>query len=134
MPMETMYEALLKANMLKEKQEKEKNENREGQYYLYHRRFVGHLIQDCQEFLDLVQKMMNEGKIEFYKEVEEQVVNVLQKETPKPIIIYYRKGGQQAPTKAPICPTPRVVIKVLAPFRYTSDKAVPWNYTNQVIS
>ena len=67
MPMETMYEALLKANMLKEKQEKEKNENREGQYCLYHRRFVGHLIQDCQEFLDLVQKMMNEGKIEFYK-------------------------------------------------------------------
>ena len=34
----------------------------------------------------------------------------------------------------PIYPTPRVVIKVLAPFRYTSDKAVPWNYTNQEVS
>ena len=78
--------------------------------------------------------MMNEGKIEFCKEVEGQVVNVLQKETLKPIIIYYRRRGQQAPIKAPICPTPRVVIKVPASFRYTNDKAVPWNYTNQVIS
>ena len=35
--------------------------------------------------------------------------------------------------KAPICPIPRVVIKVLALFQYTSDKAVPWNYTSQVV-
>ena len=78
--------------------------------------------------------MVNERKIEFCKEIEGQVMNVLQKETPKSIIIYYHGGGQQAPTKTPICPTPRVVIKVPTPFRYTSDKAVPWNYTNQVIS
>ena len=26
------------------------------------------------------------------------------------------------------------MIKVHAPFRYTSDKALSWNYTNQVIS
>ena len=61
-------------------------------------------------------------------------MNVLQKETPKLIIIYYRGGGQQAPTKAPIHPIPKVMIKVSAPFRYISDKTVPWNYTNQVIS
>ena len=95
---------------------------------------MGHLIQDCQEFLDLVQKMMNEGKIEFCKEIEGQVVNVLQGEIPKPVIIYYRGKGQQALAKAPICPTPKFVIKVPAPFRYSNDKAVPWNYTNQVTS
>ena len=85
---------------------------------------MGHSIQDCQEFLRLVQEMMNEGKIEFCKEVEGQAVNVLQKETPKSVIIYYRGGGQQASTKEPIHPIPKVVIKVPAPFRYTSDKTV----------
>ena len=77
---------------------------------------------------------MNEGVMEFCKEIKEQVVNVLQGETPKPVIIYYRGGGQQAPAKAPIHPIPKVVIKVPASFRYSSDKAVHWNYTNQVTS
>ena len=77
---------------------------------------------------------MDEGRIEFYKEVKGQAVNVLQGEAPKPVIIHYRDGGQQAPTKTPIHPVPRVVIKVPTPFRYTSDKAVPWNYTSQVVS
>ena len=54
---------------------------------------------------------MDEGRIEFCKEVKGQAVNVLQGETSKPVIIHYRGGGQQAPTKAPICPIPKVVIK-----------------------
>ena len=78
--------------------------------------------------------MMNERKIEFCKKVEGQAVNVLQKETQKLVIIYYRGGSQQASLKTPIHLIPKVVIKVPAPLRYTSDKAVLWNYTNQVIS
>ena len=90
-----MYEALIKADMLGEEQEKkEENKDGEGQYCQYHKRFVGHSIQDCQEFFGLVQEMMNEGKIEFCKEVEGQAVNVLQKETPKSIIICYWGRGQ----------------------------------------
>ena len=117
MPMETVYETLLKVDILGEEQEKkEKNKDGEGQYCQYHKRFVGHPIQDCQEFLGLVQEMMNDGKIEFCKKIERQAVNALQKETPKPIIIYYRDGGQQAPTKAPIHPIPKVLIKVPALF------------------
>ena len=95
---------------------------------------MGHSIQDCQDFLGLVQELMDEGRIEFCKEVKGQAVNVLQGETPKPVIIHYRGGGQQAPTKAPICPILRVVIKVPTPFRYTNDKAVLWNYTSQAVS
>ena len=72
MPMKIVYEILLKADMLGEEQEKkEENEDGEGQYCQYHKRFVGHSIQDYREFLGLVQEMMNEGKIEFCKEVEE---------------------------------------------------------------
>ena len=78
MPVGAVYEALLEANMLEEEQEKkEKKENGEGQYCQYYKKTVGHSIQDCQKFLGLVQEMMNEGKIEFSKKVEGQVVNVL---------------------------------------------------------
>ena len=126
MPMGTVYEVLLKTGMLEEEQEKEEEkEDRERQHYLYHKRLVGHPIQDCQEFLGLVQEMMNEGKIEFCKKIERQAVNALQKETPKPIIIYYRGGGQQASAKAPIHPIPKVVIKIPSLFHYASDKAIP---------
>ena len=113
---------------------RKKNKDGERQYCQYHQKPVGHSIQDCQYFLDLVQELMDEGRIEFYKEVKGQAMNVLQGETLKPIIIYYRDGGQQASMKALVHPIPRVVIKVLTFFRYTSDKAVLWNYTNQVVS
>ena len=103
--------------MLGEEQERKKeNKDREKQYCLYHKRSVGHSIQDCQEFLGLVQEMMNEGKIEFCKKVEGQAMNVLQKETPKLVIIYYRGGDQQTLAKAPVYPIPKVVIKVPTPF------------------
>ena len=59
MPMEIVYEALLKAGMLDEKQKKKKEKkDREGQHCLYHKRFMGHSIQDCQYFFELVQEMM----------------------------------------------------------------------------
>ena len=135
MSMEAVYKALLKASMLDEEQEKKKeNEDEEMQYYQYHKRPVGHSIQDCQDFLGLVQELMDKGRIEFCKEIKGQAVSVLHGETLKPVIIYYREGGHQAPVKAIVCPTPRVVIKVPTPFRYTNDKEVPWNYTNQVVS
>ena len=36
--------------------------------------------------------------------------------------------------EAPRLPTSRLVVKVPAPFRYTSDKAVPWNYSSQTVT
>ena len=60
MSVETVYEALLKARMLEEEQEKkEEKEDQEGEHCLYHKGFVGHSILDCQDFLELVQEMMN---------------------------------------------------------------------------
>ena len=78
--------------------------------------------------------MMNEGELEFCGKIEEQNVSVLLKEeTPKPFVIYYRGGGQQATKDAPHVPTLRLVVKVPAPFRYTNDKTVPWNYSSQAV-
>ena len=71
MPMGTVYEALFKAELLdKEQEKKEENENGEGQYCQYHQKSVGHSIQDCQDFLGLVQESMDEERIEFCKEVK----------------------------------------------------------------
>ena len=78
MLMGTVYEALLKPGILEKEQEKEDGEK---QYCQYHKRTVGHSIQDYQDFLDLVQGLMDEGRIEFCKEMKRQAVNVLQGET-----------------------------------------------------
>ena len=78
---------------------------------------MDHSIQECPDFLELIQEMMNEGELEFCGKVEEQNVSVLLKEeAPKPLIIYYRGGDQQATKEAPHVPSPRLVMKVLAPF------------------
>ena len=58
---------------------------------------------------------------------------LLKKEAPKPLIIYYQGGGQEATKDAPHVPTPKLVVKVPAPFHYTNDKAVPWNYSSQAV-
>ena len=94
---------------------------------------MDHSIQECPKFLELVQEMINDGEMEFYGKMEEQNVSVLLEEVPKPITIFYRGGGQQTTKEAPYFPTPRLVVKVSAPFRYTSDQAVPWNYTSQIV-
>ena len=88
-----VYEVLFKVEMLDEKQKKKESEDGKRQYCQYHKRLVGHSIQDCQDFLDLVQELMDEGRVEFCKEVKGQIVNVLQGETPKPVIIHYQGGG-----------------------------------------
>ena len=90
MSMEMVYEVLLKAGMLeKEQKKKEEKKDQEGEHCLYYKGFVGYSIQDCQDFLELVQEMMNKGVMEFCKEIKGQAVNVLQGKTPNPIIIYY---------------------------------------------
>ena len=61
MLMGIVYETLLKAEMLNGEQEKkEEIEDRRGQHCQYHERTVGHFIQDCQDFLKLVQEMIDE--------------------------------------------------------------------------
>ena len=77
MLMGTVYEALFKAGMLDEKQKKKESEHGKRQYCQYHKRPVGHYIQDYQNFLGLVQELMDEGRIEFCKEMKGQAVNVL---------------------------------------------------------
>ena len=74
------------------------------------------------------------GEIEFCEKMQEQNMSVLLKEIPKPLIVFYQGGGHQATKEMPYVPTPKLVVKILAPFRYASDKAEPWNYTSQTVT
>ena len=111
---------------MKGRQEKKEEEtSQEKAYCHYHNEMMGHSIQECTEFLKMIQEMMDEGGIEFCGKTKEQNVSVLLEEVRKPLTVFYRGGGQQAAKKTPKAPTPKLVIKVPTPFRYTSDKAVP---------
>ena len=95
---------------------------------------MSHAIQECPDFLELIQEMMNERELGFYGKMEEQNMSVLlKKEAPKPLIIYYQRGGQQTTKETPRVLTPRLVVKVPVLFCYTSDKTVPWNYSSQAV-
>ena len=78
--------------------------------------------------------MMDEGRIEFCGKMEERAINILHDEVPKPVTIFYRERGQQVIGGLPYFSTPKLVVKVPTPFSYKSDKSVPWNYTNQIIT
>ena len=88
MPMRLVHEALVKAGRLKGRQEKEEEEmSQEKAYCQYHDKVMGHSIQECPEFLKMIQEMMNEGEIEFCEKIKEQNVSVLLEEVRKPLTV-----------------------------------------------
>ena len=106
MPMVLVYKALVKAGRLKSGQEKKEKEMNRGECFCqYHKKTMDHSIQECPEFLKIVQVMMNEREKEFCGKIEEQNVSVLLEEVPKPVTIFYRGGGQEAMKEAPHFPT-----------------------------
>ena len=53
---------------------------------------MDHSIQECPEFLELIQEMINEREMEFCGKMEEQNVSILLEELQKPVTIFYREG------------------------------------------
>ncbi|KAL4302206.1 hypothetical protein GQ457_10G004520 [Hibiscus cannabinus] len=101
-------------------------------YCLYHNEH-GHDIQECVDFKELIQSMMDNKQMEFYEETtpEEMDVYASEEETPKKdvernfpvVIISGPKKGERVESSRP-----RVVIQRPVPFPYKDDKAVPWRY------
>ena len=72
MPMDLVYEALVKAGRLKGGQGKEKKEkDQKKRFCQYPGRTVDHSIQECLEFLELIQEMIKKGEMEFYGKMKE---------------------------------------------------------------
>ena len=74
-PMIEVFKALVGAKIIpKRKEEEEVKEI--GCYCLFHQDCTNYTIQDCPDFLSLVQKMIDNGEIEFCKRIEENMVAV----------------------------------------------------------
>ena len=96
MSMKLVHEVLVKAGRLEGHQRKEEEMKDQEQCFChYHGSTMDYFIQECPDFLELIQGMMNEEELEFCGKVKEQNVSVsLKEEAPKLLIIYYRGGGQ----------------------------------------
>ena len=72
MPMRLVHEVLVKAGRLGVCLRKEDEVKDQGKHFCqYYGGATGHAIQECLDFLELVQKMMNKGELEFCRKIEE---------------------------------------------------------------
>ena len=108
MPMKLVHEVLVRAGRLEVHQKKEEEmKDQEQCFCQYHGSTMGHVIQECSDFLELIQEMMNEGELEFCGKMEEQNVSVLlKKKAPKPLIIYYRGERSASNERSTSCSYP----------------------------
>ncbi|XP_022751308.1 uncharacterized protein LOC111300005, partial [Durio zibethinus] len=134
--MAKVFETLVKADMLKSIEPQNYSETvNSTESCHYHRGALGHSIENCHQFRQEVQKLMDEGRIEFYQEREELVkvstIDSKYKFGRRPVTIYYDEkptSKLEKPVSRPV-----VTIKVSGPFPYQNDKAVPWKYDYDVV-
>ena len=100
-------------------------------YCQYHVEVWGHGIQECNEFREVVQDLMDRKKIEFSSS-EGSSINVITSTTysgtplsagPRPITIFH--DNEAATTELPKIPIPVLMVEVPKPFQYESQKVVP---------
>ena len=99
-PMIKVFKAFVMAKIISKRKEEEeiKEMKKKGCYCLFHQDFADHIIQDCPDFLSLVQKMNDDGEIKFCTRIEGNMVAVTQGDgqqdgMPKLLIIYYKGGN-----------------------------------------
>ena len=74
-----VFKVLIVAKIISgRKKEEVKKIEKKGCYCLFHQDFVNHIIQDCSNFLNLVQRMIDDREIEFCIKVERNMEAVTQ--------------------------------------------------------
>ena len=140
-PMRVIFEKLLHAGFLQSRERGAIKRELNSGYCSYHAEVRGHDIQECSEFWEVVQNLMDKKKIEF-SDSKNPSINVITGTTysgtpsstgPRPITIF--QDNEVARTGLPKVPIPVLVVEVPKPFPYESQKAIPWdyycNYTHQ---
>ena len=142
-PMIDVFKALTLAKIFlgkKDEEEVKGVEIKKGCFCLFHQDSVGHTIQDCPNFLGLVQRMMDAGEIEFCRKMEGKMMVVIieessgvpndgrQEKRPRPLTIFYKGRNKPKVDTTPQLHATKLIVKALALFPYQSDKAVPWKY------
>ncbi|XP_022736187.1 uncharacterized protein LOC111289419 [Durio zibethinus] len=137
-PMAKVFEVLVKTDMLKPIEPQNYSEIiNSTESCNYHRGVLGHSIQNCHQFRQEVQKLIDEGRMEFYQErgelvkTEVSTIDSKNKFVRRPVTIYYDEkptSKLEKPVSRPV-----VTIKVPGPFPYQNDKTVPWKYDYDVV-
>ncbi|KAK8604532.1 hypothetical protein V6N13_099471 [Hibiscus sabdariffa] len=132
-PLRWVWDILVENEMLKACHSPSKADN----FCEYHGS-KGHEIQECKEFRQLVQAMMDNKELEFFTKRCDPVVEdvCVLDDAPalrnftglKPLVIKVGSTG----VEATIAATSGIVIKAPAPFPYTNNKQVPWKYDCEV--
>ena len=131
MPMRVIFEKLVHAGFF----QTTRGEAIEGKrlskgYCRYHSEVRGHVIEECSEFREVVQNLMDKKEIEF-SESNNPSINVITGTTylgtpssigPRPITIFH--NNEAARIELPRVSTPVLVVEVPKPFPYKSQKAI----------
>ena len=126
-PIRVIYKELIQAKLLQSKREGviEKKRLSKG-YYQYHDEIQGHVIQECTEFRNIVQSLMDRKEIEFSESIHPSI-NVITGTTysgtpssvgPKPITIFH--DNEAARVEVPKVSILVLMVEVPRPFPYES--------------
>ena len=127
--MEEVYKVLVKIRVILKRVVSVKEKEERDCYCRYHEAYIGHTIQECKDFRKLLQAMMNQGEIEFSKEVLEEYVNVITDvkfmerssfEGLKPLTIFFENDLVLLTNT--MMHKPRLTIEVPSSFLYTEDR------------
>ncbi|EOY05656.1 Gag-pro-like protein [Theobroma cacao] len=146
-PMDKVFEALSKINAITPEPIDTEELGHDLAYSCkFHMGAIGHSIQNCDSFRRKLQELMDSSVIEFYEEVEENLVGTINGDTPtevasssfkgnkpKPLTIFYEENRSPMNDTFPTMIRSGITIEVPSPFPYKSDKAVPWNYECNIL-
>ena len=147
--MASIYEALVKGGILQSKVKEEKKNSEEQLEEMqkcfrdHHTGYVGHVVQDCEEFRNIIQALMDKKEIEFSEKIKEKFVNVIVGEGysntsssrgPKALTIYYEDELKVARRPTVEISMPKLKVEVPSSFSYKSNKVVPWKYNCNYIN
>ena len=133
--MEEVYEVLVKIGAILEKVVSTKEKEKRDCYCHYHATCTGHTIQECEDFIKLLQARINQREIEFSEEVLEESSNVItdakfmersSSNGLKPLTIFFKDDLVSVSNIT--MHQPRLTVEVPSLFPYMDNKMVPWNY------
>ena len=127
--MDELYKALIEMRVIP------KMKIVEGNYSYCHEVSLNHIIGECDKFKALLQRMMDQGEIEFFKRIMERSINVIIdakfigesfEGRPRPLMIFFEDNPILV-ANVNVHPS-KLIVKVSSPFLYTDSKMVPWSY------
>ncbi|KAJ1422097.1 hypothetical protein SESBI_13222 [Sesbania bispinosa] len=93
---------------------------------------TNHTIEDCEEFKQMLQEMMDRKLVQIGcggNIVDISVIDYSASTSPKPLVVHYTRDAAVRTTNRPI----PITIQVPTSFPYKDNKAVPWRYDVEVL-